>query len=100
MIKVNQLQPGDPVSVIERECESEYDELGDPIDVSSYMFIAIVGEYVIATPWIDDFDTPEETLSYFAKQTAVESSSDLVVIPIADCYASYEEATANLVQGG
>ena len=98
MIKVNQLQPGDPVSVIERECEDEY--VGDPIDVSSYMFIAIVGEYVIATPWINDFETPEETLSYFAKQTAAECPSDLVVFPIADCYASYEEATANLEQGG
>ena len=100
MLKKNQLRPGDPVSIIERECESVYDELGDPIDVSSYMFIAIVGKYVIATPWVDDIDSLDETLSYFVKQTAAESSSDLVVLPIADCYASYEEATANLVQGG
>ena len=81
---------GDLVYVIER------DEDNIPVDVSGYMFLARVGDYAIASGWINDLETAEETLAYHAGETRDNYDTDLCVFPFEDCYATREEARAVL----
>lgn len=89
MIEKN-ITPGQKIWVVER------DESEEVVDVSGYMFLAQVGGYVIATSYINDYETLEETLSYHAEETRQNYDTDLVVCPTGDCYASYEDAHATI----
>lgn len=81
---------GDLVYIIER------DEDSIPVDVSGYMFLARVGDYAIASGWINDLETAEETLAYHAGETRDNYDTDLCVFPFEDCYATQDEARAIL----
>lgn len=65
-------------------------------DIAGYMYLTTVGEYVIATPYINDLETVEETLLYHAEETENNCDTDLVVLFRCNCYATREEAEAAL----
>lgn len=85
-----QFHAGDTVWVLTR------DEDGVPNDVDGYMFLAVAGNAVIVTSFVDDRDDLDSTLAYHIRETAVNFDSDLAVFPLSDCYAVYEEAHAAL----
>ena len=68
------------------------DECADPSEVAGYIFLAQAGSYVIMTPYINDYKTLDETLKYHAEETRQTYYTYLSVHPVADCYASREEA--------
>lgn len=71
---------------------------GEPVwavcgnDVTGYMYLATVGSYVIATSYINDLETAEETLAYHEEETEEGYGTDLVVLFQCNCYATKEEA--------
>lgn len=82
--------PGQRIWVVER------DESEEAVSVSGYMILAQVGGYVIATPYINDYETLEETLLYHAEETRRNYDTNLVVYLAGDCYACREDAHAAL----
>lgn len=87
---VQKATPGNNVWVVERG------EIGEPYDVSGYMFLAQVGDYVILSAYINDLDDLGSTMTYHAEETADNYDTSLAVFPAADCYLSREEADAAL----
>lgn len=85
-----QFHAGDTVWVLTR------DEDGVPNDVDGYMLLAVAGNAVIVTSFVDDRDDLDSTLAYHIRETAVNFDSDLAVFPLSDCYAVYEDAHAAL----
>lgn len=85
-----QFHAGDTVWVLTR------DEDGVPDDVDGYMLLAVAGNAVIVTSFVDDRDDLDSTLAYHIRETAVNFDSDLAVFPLSDCYAVYEAARAAL----
>ena len=85
-----QFHAGDTVWVLTR------DEDGVPNDVDGYMLLAVAGNAVIVTSFVDDQDDLDSTLAYHIRETAVNFDSDLAVFPLSDCYAVYEAARAAL----
>lgn len=83
-------EPGSQVFILER------DKNGEAVDVSGYMFVAQVGDYAIATPYINDLETIEETMEYHKDDTAEYYHCDLSVFPLADCHADRAGAEALL----
>ena len=79
------LNPGEDCWVVERED-------GEPYDVSCYMFLALVNDYVILSPFINDIEDINETMEYLARETMEDYSSDLSVFPASNCYANREDA--------
>ena len=73
-------EPGSQVFILER------DKNGEAVDVSGYMFVAQVGDYAIATPYINDLETIEETMEYHKDDTAEYYHCDLSVFPLAGCH--------------
>lgn len=65
-------------------------------EVSCYMFLAIVNEYVIATSYINDYETVEETMAYHAWETQENYDTHLCVFPSSNCFRTFEEAGAAL----
>lgn len=87
---VQKATPGNNVWVVERG------EIGEPYDVSGYMFLAQVGDYVILSAYINDLDDLGSTMTYHAEETADNYDTSLAVFPATDCYLSREEADAAL----
>ena len=58
--------------------------------------LAVAGNAVIVTSFVDDQDDLDSTLAYHIRETAVNFDSDLAVFPLSDCYAVYEAARAAL----
>lgn len=85
---MNKFKPGDIVWVVERD----NDEL---IEVTGFQYIATCKEYIIGTPWIDDYDF-EDTLAYHSEVTSENCETELVVYPISDCFDNKEDAEAML----
>ena len=81
---------GDEVWVI------DYED-GEPIDVSSVMFLASAENFVVATAFIDDYDIVE-TIEYHIDETQENFDTDLKVYPKHDCFLSREEAQKALAE--
>ncbi len=82
--------PGDSVWIVER------DENGEAYDVSGYMFLAEVDDYVILSAYINDYDDLRSTMDYHATETVENYDTDLAVFSASDCYPTREEAEAAL----
>ena len=78
----------------------ERGEDGCAADVSSFMFLAIAGDAVILTPYINDLDNAQDTLSYHMQETAENYDTNLAVFPADNCYTTREEAEAALKERG
>ncbi len=72
---------GDTVWVIDADRE----------DYTGYMFLAQIGDTVIVSSFVNDYDF-SETIDYFISETAEGSAVDLYVVPLENCYASKEAA--------
>ena len=81
-------EPGASVWVVER------DEAGEPRVVSGYMFLAQSREFAIVSPYINSIEDIDGTLAYHARDTVECHESGLAVFPMADCYATLEDANA------
>lgn len=69
----------------------------DREDYTGYMFLAQIGDTVIVSSFINDYDF-SETIDYFISETADGSAVDLYVVPLENCYAS-EEAAEKALEG-
>lgn len=81
------LKPGDEVWAIDRT------EYGEAVDVTGYMYLATVGNYVIATSYINDLENVEETLYHHMSECRDNIETHLVVLELSDCYSTKDEAT-------
>ena len=84
------LTAGAEVWVVER------DEDGNACEVSGYMFLAEVADFVIASGYIDGMTHIEGILAYHAQETAENYDTDLAVFPAVDCWPTKEAAHAAL----
>ena len=91
--KAEQFEPGDEIYAVAR------DEDGVPCDVNGLIFLARVGDYAIASIWVDDLQDPADILAYHADETTVSMDTHLCVYPLSDCFASAEDARALLPEG-
>lgn len=82
--------PGNDVWIVER------DVYGQAYDVSGFMFLAQVGDYVILSAFINDLDDLGSTMTFHAGETVDNYDTPLAVFPAADCYLTREEAEAAL----
>ena len=78
------------VWVVERE------EEGIACEVSGYMFLAEVADFVIASGYINGMTHIEGILAYHAQETAENYDTDLAVFPAVDCWPTKEAAHAAL----
>lgn len=86
MEKVKEFTPGAEVHVVIR------DEIGEPYDVTGYMFLARVADAAIVTPYINDLESLEDILMYHIEETAKNNDPPLAVFPLDDCYSSKADA--------
>ncbi len=84
------LTAGAEVWVVER------DEEGIACEVSGYMFLAEVADFVIASGYINGMTHIEGILAYHAQETAENYDTDLAVFPAVDCWPTKEAAHAAL----
>ena len=84
------LTAGAEVWVVER------DEEGIACEVSGYMFLAEVADFVIASGYINGMTHIEGILAYYAQETAENYDTDLAVFPAVDCWPTKEAAHAAL----
>lgn len=82
--------PGADVWVVERDAE------GIACEVSGYMFLAEVAGFIIASSYINDLESIEDTLAYHAEKTVENYDTDLAVFPIADAYKEQADAESVL----
>ena len=82
------LDAGQTVWVVER------DEDLSPTDTVGLLFLAEVKGYVIAAPFPYDYELVEDQLEYFAEKTRELFNEELMVYPVADCFASRDDAEA------
>lgn len=78
----------------------ERDEEGIACEVSGYMFIAEVADFVIASGYINGMTHIEGILAYHAQETAENYDTDLVVFPAVDCWPTKEAALAAFEEEG
>ena len=86
------LNVGAEVWVVER------DEDGIACEVSGYMFLTEVADFVIASGYINGMTRIEGILAYHAQETAENYDTDLVVFPAVDCWPTKEAAYAALAE--
>ena len=60
------------------------------------MFLAEVAGFVIASSYINDLESIEDTLAYHAEETVENYDTDLAVFPIADAYKEQADAESVL----
>ncbi len=82
------IKPGTEVWVLER------DEDGTSCEVSGYMFLAEVCDFVIASSYINGMEHIEGILAYHAQKTVENYDTNLVVFPAVDCFTTKEAAFA------
>ena len=82
--------PGDNIFVIERN-----DLYCGGVEVCEYMFLSVVKESVIASPYIRGLSI-NETITECMEDTAKYYLCRLSVFPAKDCYKTKEEADAAL----
>ncbi len=76
----------------------ERDEEGIACEVSGYMFLAEVADFVIASGYVNGMTRIEGILTYHAQETAENYDTDLVVFPAVDCWPTREAAHAALAE--
>lgn len=86
------LNAGAEIWVVER------DEDGVACEVSGYMFLAEVADFVIASGYINGMTRIEGILAYHAQETAENYDTDLAVFPAVDCWPTKEAAYAALAE--
>lgn len=84
------LNAGAEVWVVERDEESI------ACEVSGYMFLAEVADFVIASGYVNGMTHIEGILAYHAQETAENYDTDLAVFPAVDCWPTKEAAHAAL----
>lgn len=83
-----QLEPGAEVWVVER------DEDDAVCAVYSYMFLAEVDAFIIASPYVNGIEHLEGILAYHARETVRNYDPELAVFHTGDCFATREAALA------
>ena len=83
-----QIKPGAEVWVLER------DEDGAACDVSGYMVLAEVDDFVIVSPYINGMEHLEGIMAYHVQETAENYDTDLAVFPAEDCFTTKDAAFA------
>ena len=66
--------------------------IATPCDVSGYVFLAQVGDFVIASPYINDHDELDYLMEYRRRETCEDYDADLPVFYADDCFATREAA--------
>lgn len=89
-----QFAPGTSVWVIER------DEDDEPCDVSGYVFLAGVGDYVILSPYIYGVEDIEYLMEGYRRDTCGGFDASLQVFFEEDCFATQAEAREAFVAEG
>ena len=86
------LNAGAEVWVVERDEESI------ACEVSGYMFLAEVADFVIASGYVNGMTHIEGILACHAQETAENYDTNLVVFPAVDCWPTREVAHAALAE--
>ena len=84
---------GEVIWVLERDG----DEVCDTVGV---VYLATVGGFVITCPQFYGLDTLQEVMEQFAEETQDNSSLDMSVYPLCDCFETLEEANEELERQG
>lgn len=92
MENIKTITPGKTVWVIVR------DEIGEPVDIDGYLFLANTMGAVILTPYINNLTHLDDVIKHLIEETAEDNRLPLVIFPDTDCYLSYEDAQAAMVQ--
>ena len=74
----------------------ERDEESIACEVSGYMFLAEVADFVIASGYVNGMTHIEGILACHAQETAENYDTNLVVFPAVDCWPTREAAHAAL----
>ena len=83
---------GETVWCLERE-DGEY------VGIVGEMFIAVVGNAVIASAFLHDFGNDiDEALEYYIQETEASFEVDVSFFPLNDCFATKEEAEKALAE--
>ena len=83
---------GETVWCLEREREEYVGIIGE-------MFIAVVGNAVIASAFLYDFGNDiDEALEYYINETKANFEADVSFFPLSDCFATKEEAEKALAE--
>lgn len=77
---------GEVIWVLERDG----DEVCDTVGV---IYLATVGNFVITCPQFYGLDTLQDVMEQFVEETQDNSSLDMSVYPLCDCFETLEEAT-------
>lgn len=84
------LKPGDKVWAVER------DKYGDAFDFCCCVFVGKVGNYVIASQFVNGCGEIEDVLEYLSHETVSDYECGMLVYPADDCYMNKQEAEAAL----
>jgi hypothetical protein len=90
---MSKFEAGNEIWVLERDGDEPYDIVG-------VTYLATVGEYVITCPQFYGLDSLEEVMEQFAEETQDNSCLDMSVYPLCDCFATREQASAELERQG
>ena len=86
-------QAGEVIWILERDGDEPYDIVG-------VTYLATVADYVITCPQFYGHDTLQDVMGQFAEETQDNSSLDMSVYPLCDCFATREEGSAELERQG
>lgn len=64
------------------------------------VYLATVGDFVITCPQFYGIDTLQEVMEKFVEETQDNSSLDMSVYPLCDCFETLEEATKEFERQG
>ena len=77
--------------------ERDGDEVCDTVGV---VYLATVGDFVITCPQFYGLDTLQDVMEQFVEETQDNSSLDMSVYPLCDCFETLEEANEELERQG
>ena len=84
---------GEVIWALERDGDEVCDTVGE-------VYLATVGDFVITCPQFYGLDTLQEVMEQFVEETQDNSSLDMSVYPLCDCFETLEEANAELERQG
>ena len=90
---MRKFEAGNEIWILERDGD-------EPYEISGVTYLATVGEYVIACPLFYGLDTLKEVMEQFVEETQDNSCLDMSVYPLSDCFATRDEARAELERQG
>ena len=92
-MKENKFLAGEEIWILQRDGDEPYDIVG-------VTYLATVGEFVITCPQFYGLDTLQDVMEQFAEETQDNACLDMSVYPLSDCFATKEEASAELERQG